>query len=874
VRPELPTGTVTFLFTDVEGSTSLLRDIGVEAYAVALADHRAVIREECVVNGGVEVDTQGDAFFFAFPTAPGALTAASALTERLEAKGSIRVRVGIHTGTPFVGDEGYVGYDVHRAARIAAVGHGGQVLVSASTASLLDAELTDLGEHRFKDLGAAERVFQLGSGDFPALKSVYRTNFPVPATPFLGRERELREVVELFTAADARLVTLTGPGGVGKTRLALQAVAQAADVFPEGVWWVPLASLRDPGLVLSSVARALGIPEQPGRGLEETLVDVLSAGRATLLLDNLEHLLPAAAESVVTLRDAGGATVVVTSRERLQLSGERVYDVAPLAAPDAIELFCSRTAALGFDSGDPDSIAELCSRLDNLPLALELAAARAGLFAPNEILSRLGDRLDRLKGGRDADPRQQTLRATISWSHDLLDEPERELFAALAVFSGGATIDAVEAVCHADLDVLTSLFDKSLVRRTGERVWMLETIREFASERLSSSPVADEVRDRHADYFLARAESWDRELRGPGQARALDRFASERENFHAAVRRLLKRDASKALRLAAALGVFSFMRGHFRESRELLAAALAGAPAEATEARAYALVEAGLFASDHGDHHLALDMLEEGLACARAVGSTSIEANALSLLSFHREVGKDEQIRVGEEAIAKARASGDRWLLGLVTGNQGSLMADFGESGKATALNEEAYRLCREVGDVSLTVIWLSNLAQSALREQDSAAARSRLNEALELARLIDDARGIALALGNFGWLELLGDHLAPALAYFEEAAAIARRLGLREVLASVIWGLAQVAAAAGHPERAARLGGAAVAYGSPARFDPTDSMPSVRRLDVARASLDERGWQKAWAEGAELDVDAALRLASSVAIAALTSRE
>src|SRR5262249_29221268 len=410
---------------------------------------------------------------------------------------------------------------------------------------------------------------------------------------------------------------------------------------------------------------------------------------------------------------------------------------------------------------------------------------------------------------------------TISWSHDLLDVPERELFAAFSVFSGGATIDAVEAVCHADLDVLTSLFDKSLVRRTtGERVWMLETVREFASERLGSHPIADRIRDRHADYYLAQAESWDRELRGPGQPRALDRFAAERENFRAAVERLLGRDPSKALRLVASLWVFSFMRGHFQESRELLADALARAPAEATEARAYARVGWGQFASDQGDHQLALSMLEEGLECARVTGSIAIEANALSLLAWHREVGKDEQIRLGEEAIAKARASGDRWLLGLVIGNQGSLMADLGETRDATALHEEAYRLCRGVGDVSLSVLWLSNLAQSALREGDTAAARARLSEAIELARRIDDTRGIALTLANFGWLELLDGDLALALSCFEEAAAIGRKLGLRYVVAYAIWGLAQLAAAAGDVDRASRLGGAAVAYGRPARVD------------------------------------------------------
>jgi predicted ATPase/class 3 adenylate cyclase len=863
---ELPTGTVTFLFTDIEGSTRLLDELGPNAYADALAAHQYIVRAALAAHDGAEVDTQGDAFFCVFASARDAVAAVLEIQQELT--GPIRVRAGLHSGEALLHDDRYIGTDVHRAARVGGAGHGGQTILTASTAGLLEpgtTELRDLGEHRLKDLTAPVRLYQLeidGRPDeFPPLRSLHRTNLPVPASPLIGRERELQEVAELFSTADARLVTFTGPGGVGKTRLALQAVAEAAEGFPQGVWWVPLASLRDPGLVLASVALALGVREQPGQRLEETLLDVLLAGRTILLLDNLEHLLPAAAASVATLRDAGGAKVVITSRERLQLSGEHVYTVAPLAASEAVELFCARTSALGFDPGDAESIAELCSRLDNLPLAIELAAARAGLLAPAEILSRLGDRLDRLKAGRDADPRQQTLRATIGWSYDLLDRSERDLFAMLAVFAGGATIDAIEAVCNADLDVLASLLDKSLVRKSGERLWMLETVREFASEQLAADPTADELGDRHADYYLTLAESWDRELRGPGQGQALERFAAERENVRAAVERLLERDPSKALRLAAALWVFSFMRGHFREGRELLAVALAQAPAEPTETRASALVGAGLLASEQGDHQVAFDLLEEGLACARATGSTSIEANALSLLASFTKFGKDEQIRLGDEAIAKARVSGDRWMLGCVIGNQGAVMWQLGETEKAAALTEEALRLCGAVGDVSLTAIWLLNLAGGALREGNWVAARARLNEVLELARIIDDTRVLGYALGGFGWLELNEGKRGPAISYFQESAEIAQRLGIRGAGAEAIWGLAQAAAAAGDADRAARLGGAAVAYGGPAGFDRTDYFPSAGHMDAALAVIGEPAWQKAWAEGTQLDFDAALKL-------------
>lgn len=443
--------------------------------------------------------------------------------------------------------------------------------------------------------------------------------------------------------------------------------------------------------------------------------------------------------------------------------------------------------------------------------------------------------------------------------------PSVELFAALAVFTGGATIDAVEDVCNADLDVLTSLFDKSLVRRTGARVWMLETVREFASEQLAADPTADEIGDRHADHYLTLAESWDRELRGPGQTEALEGFTSERENVRAAVERLLDRDSAKALRLVAALGRFMFMRGQYQEGRELLAAALEQAPTEATEARASALVRAGLFATEQGDNQVALGLLEEGLACSRAAGSTASEAHALSMLAFFSKFGKDEQIRLGEEAIAEARASGDLGLLGTVIGNHGSVMGRLGDNEKATALTEEAYRLARSIGDVYLEGLALSHLAADALEKGDSATARTRLNESLELAQLIENTRGISFALADFGWLALLEGDLVEALSFYEEATTIAKRLGVRSATAYMIWGLAQVAAANGDADRAARLAGAAAAYGSAAKFDPTDSMPSIHHLDAARAALGDRAWQTAWTEGAQLDLDTALELASGL---------
>jgi predicted ATPase/class 3 adenylate cyclase len=534
VRADLPSGTITFLFTDVEGSTHLLRDLGADSYGDALAEHRRVIREASAGEGGVEVDTQGDAFFFAFATAPGAAAAALAMTEALE-PGPIRVRAGLHTGTPLLTEEGYVGDDVHRAARIAAAGHGGQVLVSAATATLVAVELTDLGEHRFKDLAAPERVYQLGDASFPPLKSLFRTNLPIPTTAFLGREQELAEIGGLL-GNSARLVTLTGPGGTGKTRLAIQAAAEAAESFHDGIWWVPLSSLRDAHLLVPSIAQTLAVEEERGRDLAESVAARLLGKRALLILDNAEHLMPQIASGIARLLDIEGPTLLITSRERLQIQAEHVYSVPSLAEEDGVELFLTRAQAQGSGVAASPAVVELCSRLDNLPLAIELAAARTVVFSPEQLVERLGQRLDLLKAGRDADPRQQTLRATIEWSYDLLEPEEQPLFRALSVFPGGCTYEAAEAVCDAEPDTLQSLLDKSLIRRReeggGPRYWMLESIRELAAEHLRTAAEDVEVRRRHAEHYLEVAISANLAADVEGEMRH-DLVFHERDNMRA-----------------------------------------------------------------------------------------------------------------------------------------------------------------------------------------------------------------------------------------------------------------------------------------------------------------------------------------------------
>jgi predicted ATPase/class 3 adenylate cyclase len=518
VRDDLPAGTVTFLFTDVEGSTKLLHELGAEAYADSLAEHRRVIREAVAAHGGVEVDTQGDAFFVAFPTAPGALAAAAAAHDALE----LPVRMGLHSGTPLVTEEGYVGPDVHRAARIAAAGHGRQILASGSTAALAgDGLLRDLGPHRLKDLSAPERIYQLGDNDFPPLRSLHQTNLPIPATPFLGRERELPEVVGLFSQADVRLLTLTGPGGTGKTRLGLQVAAQLAERYPDGVWWIPLAPLRDPQLVLATAGEALGATSD--------VADHIADKRMLVLFDNFEQVVEAAGDIAQLLASCPQLEVLVTSREPLHISGEQAYPVPPLARDEGVGFFVARARAAAPDFEPDETVAEICRRLDDLPLALELAAARVTALSPAQILERLEQRLPLLTGGaRDLPERQRTLQATIEWSYELLIDEERQLFNRLAAFSGGCRLDAAEAVADADVDTLQSLVDKSLIRSSQERYWMLETIREYAAPFLD-----DEVRRRHATYFVELAdESFMQLLGDPGDW--LERLDYERANFRAA----------------------------------------------------------------------------------------------------------------------------------------------------------------------------------------------------------------------------------------------------------------------------------------------------------------------------------------------------
>jgi predicted ATPase/class 3 adenylate cyclase len=814
VRHDLPSGTITFLFTDVDGSTRLLHELGAEAYAGALAEHRRVIREAVTAHGGVEIDTQGDAFFIAFQTAPSALNAAAGAYAAL-AGGPIRVRMGLHSGTPLVTAEGYVGEDVHRAARIAASGHGGQILVSASTAALVGSEqLRDLGQHRLKDLSAPERIFQLGDDDFPPLKSLHQTNMPIASTPFLGRERELPEVVELLSQDDVRLLTLTGPGGTGKTRLALQAAAALSERYPHGVWWVPLAPLRESELVLDAAAQVVGAKN----GLAEHVGDRWML----LLFDNFEQVVDAAVDVAGLLTDCPNLELLVTSRESLRVTGEQEYRVPPLVHEEGVGFFLARARAVKPNFEVDDNVPEICRRLDDLPLALELAAARVRALTSGQILERLEQRLPLLTGGaRDMPERQRTLRATIAWSYDLLTAAEQRLFARLAVFVGGSTLEAAEEVAEADLDTIQSLVDKSLVRHTDDRYWMLETVREYAGERLDESSDADEVRARHAAHFLALAE--DAEPKLPADRRdLLQRLQQEHDNLRAALDRAEKTGETQfAQTLSGALTRFWMSTGQSAEGRRRLESVLA-ADQRPTPARAKALTGASMLALDA---ETARDRGEEAVALHRELDNAGGTAAALLALGSAYAQTDLERAREFYELSARGFLEvGDEHSALIVNRGLAWVYISLGERERGRALHEENLRLARTLSNERIEAITLGALAMFAVEEGNVEQAMAMLKESHRFHVKLSDP--------------------------FQTACDVCR--------------FASLLAATGHEQTATRVLSSAHALADDAgadlkSWDPEFIDEIVGRI---RESVDDDSFAEAWEQGRSLSADRAVALA------------
>jgi predicted ATPase/class 3 adenylate cyclase len=772
---QLPQGTVTFLFTDIEGSTRLLQERGDE-YAEMLADHHRALRGEIARHGGVEVNTQGDAFFVAFAKASDALAAAAAARESL-AEGPIRVRMGLHTGEPTVAGEDYIGIDVHRAARIAAAGHGGQILVSQVTRDLVrDEHLRDLGLHRLKDLAAPERLYQLGDDEFPPLNTVDQTNLPIQPTPFVGRERELAEVLALLDSH--RIVTLTGPGGSGKTRLALQAAAESVELYGDGVWFVPLAAVRDPELIEPTIARVVGGPDD--------LHEFLAGNRTLLVLDNLEQLLPAAADIVVRL----DARILATSRSRLNVAAEQEFPVPTLPVDDGGVLFTQRARQLqpGFE---PDAaVREIAAKLDGLPLALELAAGRVKVLTPAQILERLGRGLDLLtSGAHDAPERQRTLRGTVEWSYQLLTADERRLFARLAVFAGSFALEAAEAVCAAELDVLQSLVDQSLLRHGEDgRFFVLATINEFALEKLHDLPDASSLRRRHDDYFLRVAEEIDAREPHSGKtelsAESLIRFERELPNFRSALAGLVEDGRREgALRLGAALWRFWLNRAQYHDAAEWLEHAAVDDPALPLDLRAAALGAAGGIAFwVHDDVDRAETFWQEGLELRRVQDDPQelgVAFSRLAAVAWGRG-DFDEAIAYHKQAMPLFEQAGDESSRLSELHNLGEAYRDRGDFDDGERMLEETVARARELGFDQLLTTTLHSLGDLSLDRSDPDAALRRFGEALDYAVETESRRVQVYCIAGVACALLLRGEARAAARLWGTAEDQERRLGFR----------------------------------------------------------------------------------------------
>jgi predicted ATPase len=739
---ELPSGTVTFLFTDIEGSTRLLHELG-DAYADALAGHRRALRDAFERHGGVEVDTQGDAFFVAFARATDALAAADDAQSALGA-GPVRVRIGVHTGEPLVTEEGYVGLDVHRAARIAAVGHGGQVLVSQATRELVGPDgLVELGEHRLKDLTAAERIYQLGEGAFPPLKSLNQSNLPLQPTPFVGREKELGEVISLLRQPATRLLTLTGAGGSGKTRIAVQAAAEVVDDHEHGVWWVPLQEVRESERVEATVSSVLG-----ARG---DLAEHIGARSMLLVLDNFEQVADAAPVLSDVLVSCPNLRLLVTSREILHLAAEREYPVPPLVEQESVGFFLARARAVrpGFE---PDEhVLPICRRVDHLPLALELAAARVKALPTREILERLERSLPLLTGGgRDAPERQRTLHGAIAWSYELLSREEPAAFRRLGVFSGGWTLDAAEEVAGVGLDTIQSLVDKSLVRFDGERYALLETIREFTLELLEAAGELEETRRRHFAFYIALAETADTSAEA-GYGAQPELLLREQDNLRAALdgavaageltaatelmvmlenfwvttnpfegarrfEELLSHELPELLR-ARALRCFAgslWLSGEYERSHRTNEESLALFHSLGDEGAVGVLLHRiGISTMYLGDHEDARRLLDESLRILRDVGSVRGEAEVMGALAYLMEKEGDHAaaIELFTRAAEMAAEIGFTWWQVGMLGGLAECHVQLGRLDEAEEVAREGLRLAREIADRQASVYGIVHLA-------------------------------------------------------------------------------------------------------------------------------------------------------------------
>ena len=795
----LPTGTVTLLFTDIEGSTRLLERLG-DAYVDTLAEHRRALREVFERHGGVEVGTEGDSFFVVFPSATGALAAARDGQDAL-ASGEVRVRMGMHTGEPLIHDGNFVGMDVHRAARVASAGHGGQIVLTEATRMLVGGEgIRDLGIHRLKDIGEL-RLYQSGDEEFPPLRTVGSGNLPSPTTPLVGREAELEALVSIVRDQGTRLVTLVGPGGIGKTRLALALGHALLESFIDGVWFVDLGAITDPERFETSLAVAVGATDELDAHLRDR--------RSLLILDNFEQLVAAADSVARLLASCPGITCVVTSREPLHLRGERDFPLGPLSEDASIELFRDRARAVSPSSeADNDLLARLCDRLDRLPLAIELAAARTGVLDASQLFERLDQRLPLLTGGpRDAPERQRTLRSTIEWSHDLLDEPERRLFARLGVFVGGWSLEAAENVCEADLDTLQALADKSLISLNHGRFRMLETIREFATERLEVSDDGDEIRGRHARYFSDLAARAEPQLISPEQHLWFDRIEIDYDNLRGAFEWLAGTDDERGVSLAGNLVFFWYIRGGYASGIEWLDRAVALSEGRRTLVRARAVWGLGFLYAIVGDDR-ASALLLESLELAREGDNASMIArslDALAILAFFQNDLSRARVTY-EEAIGYARAADDRWCLADCLGTLSSIYPLVGEFDGAMEAGTEGLDIARREDDRQGIRMALFGLALALLRLGRLEQAREMAEEGLAICREIGDRFFASYFMWVLALVETDAGNVDTARVHAEEALLIAEELGVPLLLVCALEASAGVVRAEGDLDRAWQL--------------------------------------------------------------------
>ena len=958
--PLPPTGTVTFLFTDIEGSTKLWEQHP-DAMRPALARHDDLLRRSIEASGGYVFRTVGDAFCAAFPTASQALAASlfaqlALAAEPWETETPLSVRMALHTGAAEERGGDYFGQPLNRVARLMAAGHGGQVLLSEVTHGLVrdalppNVSLSDLGRHRLKDLGRPEQVFHLRHPSLPAEFAPLRSldnpalpnNLPQQTTSFIGRERQVAEVEALL--GKTRLLTLTGAGGSGKTRLSLQVAADLLDGEGDGVWLVELAALSDPALVPQAVADVLRVKEQAGQPIRRTLVEALKPKRLLLLLDNCEHLISACASLAADLlRACPGVHLLASSREPLNVAGEQTYRVPSLSMPDpkqaqtaeglsqfeAVRLFIERAQAVqpsfAVTNANAPAVAQVCLRLDGIPLAIELAAARVRSLSVEEINARLDSRFRLLTGGsRVALPRQQTLRALIDWSYDLLTAQEKLVLLRTCVFAGGWTVPAAEAVCAGEgaqqdgvedwevLDLLTALVDKSLVAMEpagdGTRYHLLETVRQYAEECLRETGEAERMRDRHLSWCVALAETAASQLRGPEQGAWLARLETEHDNLRAALAWGEGAGGPHgAVRLVAALCRFWYVRGHWSEGRGHLERALARGEM-GQETRAQMLGTLGFLVHSLGESTAGRGTLEQALAINREIGNQSRMASNLIALGFltlsqgqvaasrgffeqslaiTREIGdrRDELISLnglgniayeqGEaeaarscfvQALAISREIGERRGEAGNLNGLGNIARDGGESMAACSWYQQSLAITREIGERWIEASNLNGLGNVACGQGDCAEARSFVEQSLAITREIGDRSKEVWNLSDLGQISRLEGDLAGARAFCIQSLTLARRLGETTDITYTMEECAALAMAEDAPFRAARLAGAAQAAREAisAILPPKQRRTHEQTVAAAREALGEEVFSDAWDAGRAMTLEQAVEYALS----------